>query len=181
MNRMSGLSRWLIALGSVALLGAGAPPPRTSAQGGPVPAVTRVHVKKTARTMRLFAGDAEVATYSVAVGKGGAGHKRMEGDNVTPVGRYHVMKHMPSHLRIFLALDYPNTDDRARFEELKKRGEIPKDATIGSWIGIHGEPPEAKPFKKREYKSHGCVVLEDAEIDEVARMVPDGAIVDIED
>ena len=43
------------------------------------------------------------------------------------------------------------------------------------------EPPEAKPFKKAEYQSHGCVVLEDAEIDAVARLVPDGATVDIED
>jgi len=140
-----------------------------------------VHVKKSARTMKLFDGDALVATYSVAVGKGGPGPKKMEGDMVTPVGRYHVVKHMPSHLRIFLALDYPNADDRARFEELKKRGEVPKHATIGSWIGIHGEPPEAKPFKKAEYQSHGCVVLEDAEIDQVARLVPDGAVVDIED
>jgi murein L,D-transpeptidase YafK len=171
-------SRALIAVGALALLGAGAPPPSGS---GHTPTVTRVHVKKSARTMRLFDGDSLVATYSVAVGKGGAGPKKMEGDNVTPVGRYRVVKHMPSHLRIFLSLDYPNAEDRARFDELKKRGELPKNATIGSWIGIHGEPPEAKPFKKTEYQSHGCVVLEDAEIDQVAKMVPDGTVVDIED
>lgn len=168
------MSRALVVIGAVgalSLLGA----------GGHAPTVTRVHVKKSARTMRLFDGDNVVATYSVAVGRGGPGPKKMEGDNVTPVGRYRVLKHMPSHLRIFLSLDYPNADDRARFEELKKKGELPKNATIGSWIGIHGEPPEAKPFKKAEYQSHGCVVLEDAEIDQVARMVPDGTIVDIED
>lgn len=175
---MSRMIRPLVLLASVALMGAGAPPATAERHA---PTVTRVHVKKSARTMRLFDGDSLVATYAVAVGRGGAGPKRMEGDNVTPVGRYHVTKHMPSHLRIFLALDYPNAEDRARFEELKKRGELPKSATIGSWIGIHGEPPEAKPFKKAEYQSHGCVVLEDAEIDQVARMVPDGAVVDIED
>jgi lipoprotein-anchoring transpeptidase ErfK/SrfK len=88
---------------------------------------------------------------------------------------------MPSHLRIFLWIDYPNAEDRARFEDAKKKGELPKNANIGGDIGIHGEPPEAKPFKKADYQSHGCVVLEDAEIDVVARMVPDGAAVDIED
>ena len=174
----------LVAAGSVVLLGSGPPPAQTPGPSAPapwVPKVTRVHVKKSTKTMELFDGDTLVATYSVAVGRGGAGPKKMEGDNVTPVGRYHVVKHMPSHLRIFLSLDYPNADDRARFEELKKKGELPKNATIGSWIGIHGEPPEAKPFKKAEYQSHGCVVLEDKEIDVVARMVPDGAQVDIED
>ncbi len=145
------------------------------------PKVTRVHVKKSTRTMDLFAGSELVATYAVAVGKGGAGPKRMEGDMVTPVGHYRVLKHMPSHLRIFLWIDYPNADDRARFEEAKKKGDLPKNASIGGDIGIHGEPPEAKPFKKADYQSHGCVVLEDAEIDVVARMVPDGAAVDIED
>ncbi len=138
--------------------------------GEPRPTVTRVHVKKSARTMELFSGESVVATYAVAVG-----------DLVTPVGRYHVVKHLPSHLRIFMQIDYPNADDRARFEELKRRGALPKNATIGGDIGIHGEPPEAKPFKKAEYQSHGCVVLEDAEIDQVARMVPDGTTVEIED
>jgi murein L,D-transpeptidase YafK len=172
---------------SVACIGAGltllgaANPPATPATSAHVPTVTRVHVKKSARTMELLDGDAVVATYAVAVGKGGAGPKKKEGDMVTPIGRYRVVKHLPSHLRIFLQLDYPNADDRARFEELKKRGDLPRNANIGGDIGIHGEPPEAKPFKKAEYQSHGCVVLEDAEIDQVARMVPDGTAVEIED
>jgi murein L,D-transpeptidase YafK len=174
---MGRLVHGLLAAACVALLGAGAPPPA----GPPPPRVTRIHVSKGARTMELFDGDAVVASFAVAVGRGGAGPKKKEGDNVTPVGRYKVVKHLPSHLRIFLQLDYPNADDRARFEELKRRGELPKSATIGGDIGIHGEPPEAKPFKKADYQSHGCVVLEDAEIDQVARMVRDGTTVEIED
>ena len=164
----------LFAFACLGLVGAGEPRPIDSR-------VTRVHVSKSARTMELFAGGSVVATYAVAVGKGGAGPKKMEGDLVTPIGRYHVVKHLPSHLRIFMQIDYPNADDRARFEELKRRGALPKNATIGGDIGIHGEPPEAKPFKKAEYQSHGCVGLEDAEIDQVARMGPDGTTVEIED
>ncbi|MCL2726504.1 MAG: L,D-transpeptidase [Polyangiaceae bacterium] len=143
--------------------------------------ITRVHVKKSARTMDLYEGDSLVARYSVAVGRGGPGFKKMEGDNVTPVGHYRVLDRRPSQLRVFMRLDYPNAEDRARFEELKKSGDVPKNATIGGEIGIHGEPPDAKPFKKVDYQSHGCVVLEDAEIDQVSRMVPDGTPVDIED
>lgn len=169
--------RALVILGVVSLvlvIGAAEPPPSP-------PKATRVHVKKSKRQMELFAGDQLIGTYSVAVGRGGPGNKKMEGDNVTPVGRYKVVKRVPSHLRIFMEIDYPNAEDKLRFEEAKKRGELPKNAKIGGDIGIHGEPPEAKPFKKAEYLSHGCVVLEDAEIDKVARIVPDGAIVDIED
>lgn len=171
MPRMAGA---LVACLAFALVGAAGPPHATAK-------ATRIFVKKSARTMTLYAGDDILATYSVAVGRGGAGPKKMEGDNVTPVGHYRVIKHEPSHLRIFLRLDYPNAEDRARFDELKRKGELPKNATIGGEIGIHGEPPEAKPFKKAEYLSHGCVVLEDAEIDQVARSVPDGTPVDIED
>lgn len=165
----------IVAAASVALVGAAGPPPATTAKA------TRVLVKKSERKMWLYNGDEVLATYAVAVGRGGAGHKRMEGDNVTPVGHYRILKHEPSHLRIFLRIDYPNAEDRARFDEAKKRGDLPKNATIGGEIGIHGEPPEAKPFKKADYLSHGCVVLEDAEIDLVARIVPDGTPVDIED
>lgn len=164
-----------VAVLGLALVGAAAPPPNSR------PKITRVHVKKSARTMELFSGDTVVASYSVAIGKGGPGPKRMEGDNVTPIGRYHVIARNPSNLRIFMRLDYPNKADRERFALLKKNGELPKNATIGGDVGIHGEPPEAKPFNKAEYQSHGCVVLEDAEIDQVSRMVPDGTPVDIED
>src|SRR5689334_8158440 len=110
-------------LGAFALLalsGAGSPPPAPSP---PVPPkATRVHVKKSARTMEIFSGDTLIATYNVAVGRGGAGPKKMEGDNVTPVGHYRVMKRVPSHLRIFMQIDYPNAEDKARFDEAKKKG-----------------------------------------------------------
>ena len=158
-------------LAAMVLLGAAEPPKKA----------TRVVVHKSNRTMVIFDAEKAIATFSVAVGRGGAGPKKMEGDFVTPVGHYKVVNHEPSHLRIFIRLDYPNADDRTRFEELKKKGDLPKNATIGGEIGIHGEPPEAKPFKKSDYLSHGCVVVEDAEIDQIARMVSDGTPVDIED
>ena len=97
------------------------PPSSSSAPSAPTPAprVTRVLVHKGARSMDLFDGDKLVRSYAVAVGRGGPGPKQREGDKVTPVGRYRVLKHMPSHLRIFMLIDYPNAEDRARFAKLK--------------------------------------------------------------
>lgn len=157
--------------------------PRAEAAGSP--RVTRILVKKGAHTMQLLSKDEVLATYRVAIGPGGAGPKKREGDRVTPVGRYHVISHTPSQFKVFLGLDYPNAQDWARFRELKKSGELPKEATIGSAIGIHGPPvslpDEAKASINERDWTLGCIAVDDADITEIAAKVRDGTIVDIED
>jgi len=145
--------------------------------------VTRVHIAKGAHTMDLLEGDRVVKTYRVAIGPGGRGAKTHEGDEVTPVGRYHVLQRTPSRYRVFMRLDYPNADDRSRFARLKASGELPRAATIGGDIGIHGAPPQAewKSVHKLADWTLGCIAVDDAEIDEVAAMVKDGTVVDIDD
>ena len=144
---------------------------------------TRVLIKKDAHELSLYRGDVLVKTYKVAIGPGGAGFKHREGDKVTPVGHYHVTMHQPSQFHLFLRLDYPNADDRARFGKLMASGELPKEATIGGDIGIHGAPsrPEWKPIHKTVDWTLGCVAVDDAEIDEIGSLVADGTPVDVED
>jgi murein L,D-transpeptidase YafK len=148
--------------------------------------VSRMHLTKSTHTLTLLDGDTVVASYVASLGPGGAGAKRQEGDNVTPVGRYHVVSHSPSQYRIFLRLDYPNRDDRARFAALKASGELPKSATIGGDIGIHGTPQERKydaeraSFRGVDWTA-GCVGVQDDEIDQIAASVADGTVIDIED
>ena len=55
--------------------------------------------------------------------------------------RYHVVSRYPSTFKIFMLIDYPNADDRARFAKLQATGALPKSATIGGAIGIHGGTP----------------------------------------
>ena len=135
--------------------------------------------------MTLFAGKDEAKVYSVAIGPGGDGPKKREGDMVTPVGRYHVTMHQPSQYKIFLRLDYPNADDWARFNKLKASGSLPKNAHIGGDIGIHGPPVRLPTEVRAKLKdvdwTAGCIALDDAEIEEVSKLVPDGTVVDIED
>lgn len=157
---------------ALAVVGA-APPKPAEAKAA------RIHVKKSEHTMQLLGAHGEtLATYKVSLGPGGPGHKRREGDRVTPVGRYHVTMHQPSRFKVFLRLDYPNAEDRARFERSKRAGELPAGATIGGDIGIHGGTPAEM---KGEDWTLGCVAVDDDEIVEVARRVPDGTVVDIED
>lgn len=145
--------------------------------------VTRVVVQKSAHALTLYDGARVVGSYKVAIGPGGAGPKLREGDKITPVGRYHVVSRNPSRYRVFLRLDYPNADDRARFAELKRRGLLDASATIGGNVGIHGAPPDraAKPLHKSFDWTLGCVALDDDEIVEISRRVKDGTPVDIVD
>lgn len=147
--------------------------------------VTRVRIMKGAHRLELLAGERVVVGHDVQIGPGGSGRKSREGDRVTPVGRYHVTMHQPSVYRTFLRLDYPNADDRARFAERQRRGELPKDARIGGDIGIHGPPQTLDDDERRALAgvdwTLGCIALSDEAIVEVARLVPDGTPVDIED
>lgn len=155
------------------------------AEAAPSAHVTRVHIKKEDHTLTLYAGDTVVASYRVALGPGGTGPKRREGDRRTPVGRYHVIAHAPSQYKVFLRLDYPNDDDRRRFARAKREGELGAEARIGGDIGIHGPPQSMAVEDRAGLKASdwtlGCIALDDGEIAEVARRVRDGTVVDIED
>ncbi|MCA9586914.1 MAG: L,D-transpeptidase family protein [Myxococcales bacterium] len=159
---------------------AAAAPTRASADK-----ITRVRIAKQAHSLELFAGDRLVARYSVAIGPGGAGPKLREGDKVTPTGRYHVVRHQPSRYKTFLRLDYPNATDRARFAKLKREGQLPRSASIGGDIGIHGPPvdmdPLTKPLLKRVDWTLGCIAVNEDEITEISSRVADGTVVDIDD
>ncbi len=157
----------------------------TAAQSRPG-TVTKIAIHKAAHTMELLTADGVAARYAVSLGPGGAGFKRREGDRVTPVGRYHVQSRGPSAFTIFMRLDYPNADDWKRFRALKAAGALPKDATIGGDIGIHGGTPDgynARPDVTMEQRDWtlGCIGVEDEQIRAIARRVPDGTPVDIDD
>ena len=144
---------------------------------------TRGPHQKNAHELALYRGDVLVKSYRVAIGPGSSGFKKREGDQVTPVGHYHVIMHQPSKFHLFLRLDYPNADDRARFAKLVASGDLPKDARIGGDIGIHGSPPQLawKPIHKTVDWTLGCIAVDDAEIDEIGSLVADSTPVDVED
>ena len=158
----------------------------TAAGGESKRAVARVLIQKKNHTMKLLAADgAEVASYSVAIGPGGLGPKRQEGDMTTPVGHYHVAMRQPSQYKIFMLLDYPTAEDFKRFNASKAKGELPANARIGGAIGIHGPPVSVPGPLKGAMKltdwTAGCIAVDDDEISEVAKLVKDGTAVDIED
>ncbi len=145
--------------------------------------VAKIRIRKTAHQMELLAkDDTVVATFKVAIGPGGFGNKHREGDMVTPVGRYHVISRNPSQFKVFMRLDYPNKEDRARFARLKAEGALSKSATIGGDIGIHGGSPPGYNTGAPEHDwTLGCISVEDDEITRISPMVKDGTVVEIAD
>jgi murein L,D-transpeptidase YafK len=167
-----GLGSLVLAASALLLLGA-------PARAAPAARAARVLVDKRAHTLTLFDGRGDViAVFPVSLGPGGSGPKQREGDMRTPVGRYHVTMHQPSVYKVFLRLDYPNREDWARFRRLEREGELPKGARIGGDIGIHGG---TAPSLRGQDWTLGCVAVDDAQIAEIARLVPDGTVVDIEE
>jgi murein L,D-transpeptidase YafK len=146
-----------------------------------VPHITEVRVDKSDHTLELVDGDKVVKTYRVAIGSGGLGPKRYEGDNVTPTGTYTLSGRFNLFHR-FINVSYPNADDRKRFAALQKAGGVPKGRTIGFGIGLHGTGhAEWNGVHKETDWTAGCIAVDDDEIDEIAALLPDGTKMVIQD
>jgi murein L,D-transpeptidase YafK len=145
-------------------------------------AVTLVRIDKSEHSLELVAGSRVIKRYQVALGSGGVGPKRFEGDKTTPVGTYHVTSRFKGLFHQFIGVSYPNDEDRARFAELKRQGVVPPGRGVGHSIGIHGVgSAEFTGVHKQSDWTHGCIALDDTEIDEFSRLVKDGTTIVITD
>ncbi|WP_437664653.1 L,D-transpeptidase family protein [Sorangium sp. So ce1182] len=155
-----------------------------AATAGASPRVTEIRIDKSEHTLDLVADGTIVRSYRVALGPGGAGPKLYEGDRRTPVGTYRVAGRIKGLFHQFLVVSYPNEEDRRRFAELRRRGEVPPGRGVGHGIGIHGvggaQHAGVRAHKDTDW-TLGCIALDDDEIDEVARRTPDGAKIVITD
>lgn len=133
-------------------------------------------VDKLRRRMTVYRGGRLSRSFSVDLGLGGMERKLRAGDDFTPEGLYKVQEiRGPGQTRYYraLLLDYPNAQDRKRFEEARRRGLIPRGADPGGLIEIHGEGGRDKDWTK------GCVALTNKEMDDLVPLVRVGTPVAI--
>ena len=131
-------------------------------------------VYKENHRLTLYERGRPVRTYSCDLGYRAVNDKLRSGDNATPEGRYKVLKKKTdSQYYLALLLDYPNAEDRARFEASKRQGRIPRSAGIGGLIEIHGDGGRGKDWTR------GCVALANPEMLELFRRVEVGTPVTI--
>ena len=142
-------------------------------QGAPLPIADLVVVDKSDRKLSLYANGRPVRTITgLQLGDSPRGHKRFQGDERTPEGRYTIDYANPqSSYWLSLHISYPNAADRAYAEA---RGRSP-----GGAIFIHGQPNWLPAGRLPGDWTDGCIALSNAEIEELWQLVPDGTPIDI--
>ena len=133
-----------------------------------------VLVDKSDRKLWLYQDGRVIRTYSgLQYGDAPVGHKRFQGDERTPEGRYTISDgNEQSSYYLSLHIDYPNAQDRAY---ARSRGRSP-----GGLIFLHGQP-NGLPYDARVPGdwTDGCIALSNAEIAELWSLVPDGTPIEI--
>lgn len=141
------------------------------AQGAPA-----IIVDKLNRRLDLYIAGALTRSYPAELGANGLRRKQHAGDRATPEGIYRVVDLKSGHRTIYykaLLIDYPNREDRARFEALRRRGALPPRVGIGNLIEIHGHGGEGTDW------TDGCVALTNQDMDEVFALSRLGTLVTI--
>ena len=144
-----------------------------------------VVVRKSCRTLDVYRYGERIRSFPAVFGLSGRGRKLYEGDLRTPIGLYAIIDKRP-HPRWgeFLLLDYPNLEDFHRYWLAMEEGDIPRAgdhyAGIGGKVGIHGTD---KPFLNARNVdwTWGCISLGNADVEDLASLVPVGTLVLIED
>lgn len=127
-----------------------------------------IRVDKSERRMQLLRNGKVISTYRIALGDAPVGHKRQQGDERTPEGRYRIsFRNDRSRFHLSLRVSYPDAADRA---QARARGVDP-----GGDIMIHGGTP---PGYTRDW-TDGCIAVSNAEIEDIWRLVPVGTPITI--
>jgi murein L,D-transpeptidase YafK len=141
----------------------------------------RIIVDKSDYELHVYDSKGWFATYPVVFGTNTLADKRMEGDKCTPEGTFTIVSKRPHEkwCRMML-LNFPTSADVAKFKERKMRGEIPKNASLGGGIGIHGTWPH-DDFMIDRYKNwtNGCISLKNEDIQELYSYIQVGTSITI--
>ena len=131
-----------------------------------------VQVDKNGRTLTLYGAGQPLRTYrDIQLGDAPGGHKRFQGDERTPEGRYVIDYRNPnSRYHLSLHISYPDARDRAHAQA---RGRSP-----GGDIFIHGQP-NGFPGRVTGDWTDGCIAVSNPEIEDMWALVPDGTPIEI--
>ncbi len=137
--------------------------------------VDKVLIEKKRRRLSLIFKGEVIKTYKIALGGNPVGPKEKRGDKKTPEGNYFIQsrnRHSDYHLSLHIS--YPNAEDERRAREL---GVAP-----GGDIMIHGVKKGLAwvgGFHTEIDWTEGCIAVTNKEMEEIARLVPNGTPVEI--
>ena len=146
-----------------------------------------IEVNKTHRTLSVIDEKNNlVMQFNVALGRGGPGHKKSQGDGVTPLGKYFVVGfNNESDFHYFVRLNYPNNNDAltayqeqsitfTQLQEILSANALkkipPQSTSLGGAIGLHGIGDETQKkllIHSRLNWTQGCIALKNNEIEQL--------------
>ena len=157
-----------------------------------------IHVTKSSNSLKIIKENKIVKRFSISVGRGGAGDKRMVGDKKTPIGVYYVTRLKNSNkFHYFFGINYPNLKDGyhgykrkiitlSQFKAIKYAAEHkktpPQNTRLGGAIGIHGIGKQTRQkllIHKNINWTEGCIAVENHEIEELKKFIRIGTKVRI--
>ncbi len=138
-------------------------------------------VDKSDYELQVYDDEGWYATYPVVFGSKSLDDKMYAGDRKTPEGNFRIVTKRP-HAKWdkMLLLDYPTKESWQKFNERKAQGLIPKNATIGGDIAIHGTWPNDNIVVDNYTNwTQGCVAMRNEDLDEVCEFIQPGTRVTI--
>jgi hypothetical protein len=133
-------------------------------------------VDKFSRKCTVYKSGKKYRDFNVELGINWLGDKTQSGDRATPEGKYKVSGKRSGNRTLYhksLEINYPNEDDKQRFELEKRSGNISGNARIGGSIAIHGDGGRGIDW------TEGCVALENRDMDILFSLCPVGTPVAI--
>jgi len=163
----------LVCLCALTACGYDQPPASSAFEAGG--SADHIVIEKAAHRMTLYDGERVLRSYRVSLGGGGLAPKSRKGDRRTPEGKYRISgRNARSAYHLSLRISYPTP---AQMGDARRRGVSP-----GGDIMIHGLP-NGRGWMKSAYVGRdwtdGCIAVTDHEIEEIWRLVEDGAAIRI--
>ncbi|MDB5197803.1 MAG: ErfK/YbiS/YcfS/YnhG family protein [Flaviaesturariibacter sp.] len=153
----------------------------TRASGVMPVGTVRIVIDKSNYELQVFDDKGWYATYPVVFGNNTLADKCVEGDRCTPEGTFRIVNKRPHEKWCrYMGLDYPTQESLARFNELKRRGAIPKNASPGGGVGIHGTwPHDDYMIDRYSNWTNGCISMKNNDMIELYTYVQPGTTVTI--
>lgn len=154
---------------------------RNISSGSLPKAPVSIVVDKSSYELYVYDAEGWYATYPVVFGNNTLDDKKVEGDKNTPEGTFKIVnKRLHEKWDRYMGLDYPTKESLAKFNERKKRGEVPSNASPGGGIGIHGTWPRDDYFiDKYKNWTNGCISLKNNDIEDLYSYIPIGTPITI--
>jgi len=139
-------------------------------------------------TLSVLEGDTVRRTYKkIAIGRAGTTTDKIQGDDKTPLGKFHLVRIAPkTPFHRFFGLDYPTEGHAERalqagtiglehYVEIRQAfqiGDIPPQATpLGGYLGIHGVGKGDLAIHADFHWTHGCIALTNRQIDDLSNWI----------